>query len=97
MNLLQKLKAANPSAFFIAGNIYAPQSPLDQRLAKALDEVNAIIAANVIQIGAHLADIRQAFRYREQEYLCWDIEPNLKGATVIAGLFKELVVKAGFS
>jgi hypothetical protein len=42
-----------------------------------------------------LADIRGNFRGREQEYLCFDIEPSLKGATMIAGLFKDAVIKAG--
>ena len=85
----------NPDACIVVGNIYSPQTPLEARLAKALDEANAIIERNVASVAAHLADIQSAFRYREQEYLCYDIEPSLKGATVIAGLFKDIVVKAG--
>ncbi len=77
------------------GNIYAPQMPLSEGLAGALDSANEIIAANVEKVGGHLADIRQAFRGHEQEYLCYDIEPSLKGAVVIASLFKDAVVKAG--
>jgi hypothetical protein len=29
------------------------------------------------------------------QYLCYEIEPSLKGAAVIAGLFKDAVIKAG--
>jgi hypothetical protein len=92
---LTRLRSQNPNAFFIVGNIYAPQAPLSPELSAALDEANSMIAKNVATVGAHLADIRRAFRGREQEWLCYDIEPNLKGATAIAGLFKEAVVKAG--
>jgi len=95
LELLTRLRAGNPDAFLIVGNIYAPQTPLTDRLAAALDEANAIIAANVRKADAHLADIRRAFRGHEQEDLCYDIEPSLKGAAVIASLFKEAVVKAG--
>jgi lysophospholipase L1-like esterase len=95
LELLTGLRAANPDAFLIVGNVYSPQMPLADGLGQALDEVNAIIATNTQKIGAHLADIRGAFRGHEQEYLCYDIEPSLKGAAVIASLFKEAVIKAG--
>jgi hypothetical protein len=95
LGLLTRLRADNPDAFLIVGNIYAPQAPLTDQLARALDEVNTIIFANIKNVGAHLADIRRAFRGHEQEYLCYDIEPSLKGAAVIAGLFKKAVVTAG--
>jgi lysophospholipase L1-like esterase len=95
LGLLTKLRTANPDAFLIVGNIYAPQMPLPDQLMQALDEVNKIIATNVQKVDAHLADIRHAFRGHESDYLCYDIEPSLKGATVIAGLFKEAVIKAG--
>jgi lysophospholipase L1-like esterase len=95
LDLLTRLRAANPGALLVVGNVYAPQSPLSDELARALDEANAIIATNVQKAGGHLADIRRAFRGHEHDYLCYDIEPSLKGAAVIAGLFKEAVVKAG--
>jgi lysophospholipase L1-like esterase len=93
--LLHRLREDNPDAFIIVGNIYAPQSSLADKLTLALDEANAAIAANVRETGARLADIRRAFRGHEQEFLCYDIEPSLKGAAVIASLFKEAVVKGG--
>jgi lysophospholipase L1-like esterase len=95
LNLLKRIRAANPDAFLMVGNIYAPQTRLPDHLAKALDEANSIIAANVKAVGARLADIHDAFLGHEQEYLCLEIEPNLKGATVITSLFKELVVQGG--
>jgi lysophospholipase L1-like esterase len=95
LGLLTRLREANRDAFLIVGNIYAPQTPLPDRLMRAFDEANSIIAANVDKIGAHLADIRQAFRGHEREYMCYEIEPSLKGAAVIAGLFKDAVIKAG--
>ncbi|HEY1603169.1 MAG TPA: hypothetical protein VGG64_26430 [Pirellulales bacterium] len=58
-------------------------------------EANDIIAANVQAVGGHLADIHGAFRGHEMEYLCYDIEPSLKGAAVIAGLFKEAFAAVG--
>ena len=94
LDLLTRLRAGNPDALLIVGNVYAPQTPLAQQLIRALDEANAVIAANVEKVAARLADIRRAFRGHEQEYLCRDIEPSLKGAAVIAGLFKEAVVEA---
>jgi len=61
---------------------------------RALDDANNAIAANAQSVDAQLADIRENFRGHEQAYLCYDIEPSLKGATVIAGLFKEAARKA---
>jgi lysophospholipase L1-like esterase len=95
LQLLTCLRSANPTASLIVGNVYASQTHLPEELSRALDEANAIIAANVKTVGAHLADIRQAFRGREGEYLCYDIEPSQKGAAAIAWLFKEAVIKAG--
>jgi lysophospholipase L1-like esterase len=95
LSLLTTLRRNNPTATMIVGNVYCSQSPLPEPMLQKLDEANAIIAANVEKAGAHLADIRQAFRGLESEYLCFDIEPSLKGAAVIAGLFKEALIKAG--
>jgi hypothetical protein len=87
--LLQALRRANPDSLIIVGNVYAPQTPLSPMMTIALDAANTAIAGNVRAIGAALADIREAFRGHEQEYLCYDIEPSLDGATVIADLFKS--------
>jgi lysophospholipase L1-like esterase len=95
LGLLQRLRTDNPDAFLIVGNVYTPQTPLPDPLTKALDQANAIIARNVETIGGHLADIREAFRGHETEYLCYDIEPSLKGASVIAGLFKNAFATVG--
>ena len=92
--LLEAIRDSNPDAIFIVGNVYAPQTPLTDDLAQALDDANIAIAANVQAVGAMLADIRGSFRGHEQEYLCYVIEPSLQGATVIADLFKEAARKA---
>jgi lysophospholipase L1-like esterase len=89
LQLLRRIRSQNPDAFFIVGSIYAPQIPLPDHLARALDEANKAIADNVEAVNAHLADIHRAFRGHEDHYLCYDIEPSLKGASVIANLFKE--------
>jgi lysophospholipase L1-like esterase len=87
--LLQAIRQANPTALLIVGNVYAPQSPLPENMSWALDAANGAIAANTRSVAASLADIREAFRGHEQDFLCYDIEPSLQGATVIAGLFQE--------
>jgi lysophospholipase L1-like esterase len=87
--LLQTLRETNSNAVFIVGNVYAPQTPLTEDLLRALEDANNAIAANVRSVDALPADIRGSFRGHEREYLCYDIEPSLRGATVIADLFKE--------
>jgi lysophospholipase L1-like esterase len=87
---LQKLArpaSAIADALVVVGNIYHPQWPLRPELHEALDQVNRFIADKVRRYGFCLADIAAAFRGREAEYLCRDIEPTLKGAAVIANLF----------
>ena len=95
--LLKAIHTSNPSALLIVGNIYAPQTPLAAELSRALDEANDAIVANTQSVDAHLADIRGSFRGREQEYLCYDIEPSLQGAMVIANLFKAAAQSAGIA
>jgi lysophospholipase L1-like esterase len=95
LDLLTKLRAGNPNAVLLVGNIYAPQTPLPEHLARALGKTNEIIATNVGEVGAHLADIHGAFQGHERDYLCYDIEPSLKGAAVIASLFQDVVVRGG--
>lgn len=95
LELLRTIRTTNPNAFIIVGNVYAPQMLLPDHLLEALQEANAAIASNAEAVSAYLADIHQAFCGHEKEYLCYDIEPSLKGATVIAGLFKNALAKAG--
>jgi len=91
--VLQAIRRANPAARLIVGNVYAPQTPLSDDLVQALDDANNAIAANARSVDARLANIRGSFRGHEQEYLCYDIEPSMKGATAIADLFKEAARK----
>jgi hypothetical protein len=53
-----------------------------------------MIAAAVADRGFRLADIHGRFLGNEREYLCYGIEPTLKGATAIAGLFEQAVFGA---
>ena len=85
--LLQSIRHTNPEALLVVGNVYAPQSPLTEPMIVALDAANGAIASNVASVGAALADIHGTFLGHEQEYLCYDIEPSLAGATQIAELF----------
>ncbi len=94
LSLLKAIRLINPNALFVVGNVYAPQSPLTEEMTQALEEANSAIEANILSVGAALANIRETFRGHEQDYLCYDIEPSLKGATVIADLFKEEAQKA---
>ncbi len=96
LNLLRAIRATNPDAILLVGNVYAPQTPLSGELTGALDEANGAIAANVRSVNARLADIHRTFRGHEAEYLCFDIEPSLRGATAIAELFKKAAREAGF-
>jgi len=92
--LLQSIRRSNPDAIFIVGNVYAPQSPLTEKMSLSLDIANNAIAANARSVGAALADIRETFRGNERTYLCYDIEPSFKGATAIADLFKAAACEA---
>ncbi len=85
--LLQTIRQANTDAIFIVGDIYAPQSPLTPEQFAGLEAANAIIKENVQVVDAVLAEIFLSFRRHEDEYLCFDIEPSLRGAQVIAALF----------
>ena len=58
-------------------------------LQATLEAVNGWIAEKVAAYGFRLADIAGAFLGHEAEYLCYRIEPTLKGASVIAGLFEQ--------
>jgi lysophospholipase L1-like esterase len=92
--LLQSIRRTNPASLFIVGTSYAPQSELPEAMSVALDAANKAIASNTLAVDAALADIRETFRGHEREYLCYDIEPSLKGAAVIADLFCEKARKA---
>ncbi|MEO1481534.1 MAG: SGNH/GDSL hydrolase family protein [Myxococcota bacterium] len=88
LQLLRAIRGANPQAIFLVGNVYHPQSPLPERLHRTLREANGVIARNVARVSAVLIDIYGAFRGRESEYLCLEIEPSLAGATALADLFE---------
>jgi lysophospholipase L1-like esterase len=84
------IRRVHPQATVILGNIYRPQwDNLPGDLQAALDEANRIIGHWAAVYGLRLADIHGDFRGHEQEYLCYGIEPTLKGAGVIAGLFQQ--------
>lgn len=87
--LLQRIRAANPTAAFIVGDVYTPAAPLSDREVEALTQANVIIRQNVAQAGALFAPINATFRGREDELLCLGIEPTLAGASEIAQLFQE--------
>lgn len=89
LHLLRKIRAANPGALFIVGDIYRPDAQLTKRESEALDAVNRIIRGNCSQVGSSLAPIHETFRGHETDYLCLQIEPTLAGATAIAGLFRQ--------
>jgi len=86
--LLERLRAQNPDACLIVGNVYAPQSPLPPALERQLSNLNSGIAKNIGSVGGRLADIHETFRGHEADYLCLDIEPTHQGASAIAGLFQ---------
>jgi hypothetical protein len=87
--LLDCVRAANPTAAFIVGDVYEPAAPLSSAQVERLDEANTIIRANCKRVGAVLAPIHDAFRSHEAEYLCLGIEPTLAGAKAIASLFED--------
>jgi lysophospholipase L1-like esterase len=75
-------------ATVIVGNIYQPAG-FAKGLQAALDAVNGFIGEKVAAYGFHLADIAGAFLGHEGDYLCYGIEPTLKGASVITDLFER--------
>jgi hypothetical protein len=81
-------------AVVVVGNIYKPVAEYPREIDQALDQVNRFIGETVAQQGFRLADVHDAFRGHEQEYLCLGIEPTLKGATVIADLFEQAAFAA---
>jgi lysophospholipase L1-like esterase len=85
--LLAHVRAGNPEAVVIVGDIYAPAVPLGATGSARLAEANAIIAENCERFAAELAPIHAAFRDREATHLCLGIEPTLAGASEIARLF----------
>ena len=96
LGLLSKLRSANPNAeLLIVGNIYAPQTPLPDHLLRArrgqCDDCRQACRRLLRTQPTYVA----LFRGNERDYLCYEIEPSLKGAGVIAALFKEAVIKTG--
>lgn len=87
--LLKNLRGANPDALMIIGDIYHPDAQLTERELELLKTVNRGIRANCMAIAAEHAPIFETFRGHEKEYLCLNIEPNLRGAEAIAQLFRQ--------
>jgi lysophospholipase L1-like esterase len=94
LELLTSVRAANPAAVFIVGDVYAPQFPLSSWEQEALASANLAIRKNCATVGAQLARIHQAFRGHESQYLCLAIEPTFKGARVIFALFRDAFERA---
>ncbi len=90
LDLLNEIRSNNPDSLFIVGDIYNPQEQLPQIAKKGLNAANQMIEKNCKKVGAHLAKIHSTFLGHENEYLCLNIEPTLKGATAISNLFKEI-------
>lgn len=88
LRLLRALRDTNPNSSILIGNIYQPDSAVLRQYEHLLEEANARIQKNVNFIAATLVDIHAAFLGREAELLTLEIEPNLAGATAIAGLFE---------
>lgn len=87
-SLLQKLRGANPDSLLIVGDIYHPDAELTPIEDELLEAVNRGIRANCMAIGAEHAPIYETFRGNEKEFICLQIEPTLRGAEAIAGLFR---------
>lgn len=90
LRLLQRIRATNPASLLIVGNIYHPDAELTEREYEGFMAANRAIQSNCLRVGAKLAKIFNAFRGNEAEYLCFQIEPTIKGATAIAELFRRL-------
>ena len=89
LRLLQAIRRFNPNALFVVGDIYRPNAVISSREEEGLAAANRAIHANCLQVGACIAHIHDTFRGHEHEYLCYQIEPTLKGAQAIAGLFRH--------
>lgn len=89
LELLTAIRQQDPTAVFIVGDIYHPDAVLSDEETAGLAAANAAIRQNCETVCAMLAPIHDTFRGHEAEYLCLNIEPTLKGATAIAGLFEK--------
>ena len=87
--LLHALRRVNPAACVIVGDVYHPDAALPQQMKEALLAANRLIQANCLKVGARLAPIYETFRGHEPDFLCMQIEPTLRGAEAIAGLFRS--------
>jgi lysophospholipase L1-like esterase len=94
IRLLESLRRANPQALMIVGDVYRPHATLTPRESDALSAANRAIAANCLRVGARLARVHDAFRGHEEEFLCFQIEPTLRGAQAIAMLFQQAFEEA---
>jgi hypothetical protein len=87
--LLQAIRAANPRAEMIVGDVYRPAAKLTEAETEALSAANRAIQSNCFRVGARLAPIHRTFLGNEARLLCFQIEPTLQGAEAITELFKR--------
>jgi len=87
--LMQSIGDRYPNAVVVVGNIYRSQAEFRCGLEAALSDINRFIGDTLPDYGFKLADIHDAFRGHEQEYLCLGAELTLKGAIAIADLFEQ--------
>ncbi len=57
--------------------LYAPQSPLTDAMASAVNAANVAIATNTEEVGAVMADIRRTFRGHESDAKAPDLLTRL--------------------
>lgn len=89
LELLRAIRAVNRQGVFIVGDIYQPDAKLSKPEQELLSTANRIIHSNCYEVEAQIARIFDAFHGHEREFLCFQIEPTLAGATAIARLFDE--------
>jgi hypothetical protein len=93
--LLRALRRTNLDSLIIVGDVYHPDAQLPEIEQQALLAANRLIQENCQAIDAHHVPINEAFRGHERDYLCMQIEPTLKGAEAIAGLFQAAHDESG--
>ena len=90
LELLTSIRAANPNALIMVGDIYQPDTKMTDAEAEALSDANGIIHQNCQQAGVYVVPIHDTFQGNETTFLCQEIEPTLEGAKAIAELFEQI-------
>lgn len=91
--LLRAIRDANQESIFVVGDVYAPAMKLSREERLGLAQANAAIRKNCGIARATLAPIHDTFQGHEADFLCFAIEPTLKGATAIAELFRRAITE----